>query len=265
MESKSTVENEPVIGNEYYYNETVTRFYDAVYESFPNLKTGMEFYLDEIKNSGGRVLEAGVGTGRIFAEALKQGADIYGIDYSKNMLERLKEKIPVKEYYRIWNGDIRRFDTGNTFKLVISPFRVFQHLLTIKDQLDALNSIYNVLEPGGRLIFDVFNPDLKRIVNPVENVLEFDGEYLPGHKLQRYSSVNYDNLRQQMDIKFKFIWEEGGLEKTDTFSTPLRYYFRYELENLIGRTKFSLEKIYGDFNRNELSSKYGEFILVCRK
>ncbi len=251
--------------NEYYYNETITRFYDAVYENFPNLVSGMNFYLDEIKNSGGAVLEAGVGTGRIFLPAFDSGADIYGIDYSKNMLEVLKSKLPAKEHHRVWIDDIRKFDTGKAFKLVISPFRVFQHLLTIEDQLNALDSIYNVLEPGGRLIFDVFNPDLKRITHPVENVLEFDGEYLPGHKLQRFFSVNYDNLIQQMDLTFKFIWEEGGLEKTDTFSTKLRYYFRYELENLIGRTKFNLENIYGNFKLEELSSKSSEQILILRK
>ncbi|MEO8514542.1 MAG: class I SAM-dependent methyltransferase, partial [Ignavibacteria bacterium] len=209
------MENEQAIGNEYYYNETVTRFYDAVYENFPNLLSGMHFYLEEIKNTNGAILEAGCGTGRIFMQAFNSGADIYGIDYSKNMLSVLKAKLPVKEHHRIWIDDIRKFDSGKPYSLVISPFRVFQHLLTIEDQLNALNSIYNVLEPGGRLIFDVFNPDLKRITHPVENVLEFEGEYKPGHKLQRYSSVSYDNLNQQMDITFKFIWEEGGLEKTD--------------------------------------------------
>lgn len=251
--------------NEYYYNETITRFYDTVYQNPPQLIAGMSYYLDEIKNTNGAVLEAGVGTGRIFLPAFEGGADIYGIDYSKNMLSVLKSKLPAKEHHRVWIDDIRKFDTGNTFSLVISPFRVFQHLLTIEDQLNALNSIYNVLEPGGRLIFDVFNPDLKRITHPVENVLEFDGEYLPGHKLQRFFSVKYDNLNQQMDLTFKFIWEEGGLEKTDTFSTKLRYYFRYELENLIGRTKFKIENIYGNFKREELNSKSSEQVLILRK
>jgi len=87
--------------NEYYYNETVTRFYDAVYDNFPNLLSGADFYLDEIKKTEGKVLEAGVGTGRIFIPAFNSGADIYGIDYSENMLVRLKEKLPKKEHHRV--------------------------------------------------------------------------------------------------------------------------------------------------------------------
>ncbi len=251
--------------NEYYYNETVTRFYDAVYDNFPFLKTAAEFYHEEIRNSGGRVLEAGVGTGRIFLPAIAGGADMYGLDYSERMLARLKEKLPAKVHHRVWNADMRRFDSGMTYSLVISPFRVFQHLLTIDDQLNALNSIYNVLEDGGRLIFDVFNPDLKRLVTPVNDFLEFEGEYEPGKKLKRYSSVSYDHSVQQMDLKFRFEWDEDGIEKTDVFSTPLRYYFRYELENLVGRTKFKIENIYGSFTREEFGSSSKEQILILRK
>ncbi len=251
--------------NEYYYNETVTRFYDAVYDNLPFLKTGAEFYLEEIAKTKGRVLEAGVGTGRIFLPALAGGADIYGLDYSEQMLARLKEKLPAKEHHRVWNADMRRFDSGMSYSLVISPFRVFQHMLTIDDQLNALNSIYNVLEDGGRLIFDVFNPDLKRLITPINDFLEFEGEYEPGKKLQRYNTVNYDHSIQQMELKFRFVWDEDGSQKTAEFSTPLRYYFRYELENLIGRTNFKLEKIYGDFKRSELNSKSKEFTVMCRK
>lgn len=252
------------MGSEF-YNETLTRFYDTVYQSIPNLKAGMEFYLDEVKNTKGSVLEAGVGTGRIFAPALAAGADIYGIDLSENMLNNLKSKIPETGHYRVSLGDIRNFSLDKKFQLITSPFRVFQHFLKIDDQLNALNTLYNHLEPGGRLIFDVFNPDLKRITHPVENILEFDGEYKPGRELQRFFSVSYDNANQIMNLSFRFVWDEDGTEKTDTFSTPLRYYFRYELENLIGRTEFELEKIYGGFNREEISGKSSELILICRK
>jgi hypothetical protein len=125
--------------------------------------------------------------------------------------------------------------------------------------------MYYHLEEGGRLIFDVFNPDFKRMIYPLENSLEFDGEYEPGQSLKRYATVKYDYIQQQMNLTFIFVWLESGVIKTDTFSTPLRYYFRYELENLIGRTKFKLEKMYGDFNKGELNEKSNDFIVVCRK
>lgn len=256
------------MSDEYYYNETVTRFYDVVYDSFPVLKVGEKFYIDEINNvtnTGGSVLEAGVGTGRIFLPALAARADVYGIDYSYQMLARLRTKLDASEHHRLYEGDIRNFSIDKKFSLIISPFRVFQHLLTVEDQLLALNCLYEHLEDGGRLIFDVFNPNLNRMVNPISDFLEFDGEYEPGNNLKRYSTVSYNYIKQLMELTFKFVWNENGKENTDSFTTPLRYYFRYELENLIARTHFKLEKVYGNFDRDELNEKSNEFILICRK
>lgn len=250
---------------EYYYNETVTRFYDVVYDSMKHLEKGRDFYLNEIQQAGGAVLEAGVGTGRIFIPALNRGADIYGIDYSENMLNVLKNKLPEKQQTRLFSGDIRNFSLDKKFSLIISPFRVFQHLLTIEDQLNTLNCIYEHLEPGGRLIFDVFNPDFKRMINPITDFLEFDGDYEPGKNLKRYSTVNYKYSEQVLELTFGFEWDENGSVHKDSFSTPLRYYFRYELENLIGRTPFKLENIYGGFDKQDFNDKSSEQIVVCRK
>lgn len=250
---------------EYYYNESVARFYDPVNDNLEFLKPELQFYLDEIKNTKGKVLEAGVGTGRIFVPALNAGADMYGVDHSEQMLNILKIKIPSNLHYRIWQEDLRRFDSGRSFSLVIMPFRVFQHMLSVEDQLSTLERIYNVLEDGGRLIFDVFLPDLKRLIDPVENLPDFEGEYEPGKKFKRYLSVKPDYINQIQNVTFKFVWDENGNEESSDFDFPMRYYFRFELENLIARSKFKLEKIYGDFTRGELSNNSKEFVVVCSK
>ncbi len=250
---------------EYYYNESVARFYDPVNDNLEFLKPELQFYLNEIKNTNGKVLEAGVGTGRIFVPALNAGADIYGVDHSEQMLGILKGKIPPNQHYRIWQEDLRRFDSGKSFSLVIMPFRVFQHMLSVEDQLSTLERIYNVLDDGGRLIFDVFLPDLKRLSDPVENLLDYEGEYEQGKKFKRYLSVKPDYINQIQNVTFKFLWDEKGSEKSSDFDFPMRYFFRFELENLIARSKFKLEKIYGDFTRGELSNNSKEFVVVCSK
>jgi SAM-dependent methyltransferase len=252
------------MNKEYKYSEVITRFYDVVYDRILS-KDGMNFYLGEISNTKGPVLEAGVGTGRIFVPALDNGADIYGIDQSELMLSGLRAKINEKEHHRVCLNDIRDFSLGKKFDLVISPFRVFQHLLSSDDQLRALNCIYEHLNESGRLIFDVFNPDLNRINKDADDVPEFDGEYEPGKRLQRHTSIRYDHIKQILNLTFKFTWDENGKKKQEEFFTPLRYYFRYEIENLIGRTKFRLEKIYGDFKKSELTNQSKEFIVVCKK
>ncbi len=53
--------------------------------------------------------------------------------------------------------------------------------------------------------------------------------------------------------------------KFDLIIAPFRFYFRYELEHLIKRSKLTLEKIWGDFEEGDLTGDSKEFIVVCRK
>lgn len=252
------------MSTEYKYNDATVRFYDAVYEKITD-SGRTAFYLEEISKAKGPVLEAGAGTGMIFVPALRSGADIYGIDHSELMLGRLSEKLSKDEQKRISLRDIRKFSLDKKFSLIISPFRVFQHLLTIEDQLSALNCIYDHLEPGGKFTFDLFCPATERLRAEVTDNLEFESEYKPGKIVRRYYSVSPDYINQVQNVTFKYVWDDDEREKSSEYEFPMRYYFRFEIENLIARTKFKLENIFGDFKRSTLSNNSKEFIIVCRK
>lgn len=166
---------------------------------------------------------------------------IFTVWISASVCSKAKEKLPQEEHYRIWQEDLRRFDSGKSFSLVIMPFRVFQHMLTIEDQLNTLNRIYNVLDDGGRSIFDVFNPDLKSFsVNPVKDLLEFDGSINRGLSFKGMLLLIINMTCRCLILKFRFVWDENGSEMTDEFIAPMRYFFRFELENLVGRTKLAI-------------------------
>jgi len=70
--------NDTMKRNEADYPEFLARFYDLIYAKVRN-GVDNEFYLRKIAAAKGPALEVGVGTGRIFIEALKRGADIYGV------------------------------------------------------------------------------------------------------------------------------------------------------------------------------------------
>ena len=244
------------------YSKTISRFYDAVYNKLRS-PYDLEFYLEQIANAGGPVLEVGVGTGRIFCKALDSGADIYGIDLSENMLEVLKSKLPASEYHRVKQADMTDFDLGKKFKLTIVPFRIFQHLLTIDEQLAALNCIKNHLDDDGKLIFDVFVPNIKRLSEPVINLFETTVEYAPGKTVQRFFDAVPDHLNQIIDITFTFKWSENGEEKTEKDYFPFRYFFKYELEHLMARAGLKIDHIYGDFNGGELNNSSNDFVIYA--
>ncbi len=246
------------------YSKTISRFYDAVYENLRS-PVDLEFYLRQIAETGGPVREVGVGTGRIFCKALERGADIHGIDISDNMLNVLREKIPASEHSRVTQADMTDFDLGKKFKLIIVPFRIFQHLLTIDEQLSALSCIKNHLDEDGKLVFDVFVPNIKRLAEPVANVFEISAEYAPGKTVERYFDAVPHHLDQVIDITFTFKWKENGEEITEKDHFPFRYYFKHELEHLLARSGLKIQHIFGNFNGGELNNSSNDFVIVCNK
>ncbi|MFH0893695.1 MAG: class I SAM-dependent methyltransferase [Bacteroidota bacterium] len=242
----------------------LARFYDVIYESIRH-ETDSNFYLKKIKEAGGPVLETGSGTGRFFRNALKTGADIYGIDVSENMLEVLKQNLAPEEHFRISCQDICTFSFQNKFKLIIAPFRVMMHVTKPYQQLQALNNVAKHLDEDGIFIFDTFVPSLSIMLNGLPPTVDFEGEYAPGCKLRRTSSAQADLVDQLTHIKMQFDWEENNQWHTDTWKTDLYFYFRTELEHLIERSDLVLEKFYGTFDETPLNKESKEFLLICKK
>ena len=245
------------------YPEEIARFYDVIYDHLRTIDR--DYFMKEILATNGPVLEVGVGTGRFFIDALGQGADIYGIDVSPTMLAQLKKKLDPSHHRRVLVRDVRMLNLNKTFDLVVAPFRVFSHLIDIDDQLSALNSIYDQLNPGGKLIFDLFVPDLGILQHGIHEEVDFDGEYEPGKKLKRIASAEPDLISQTTLVTMKLVWDERNEEQRLTWQLPMRFFFRRELEHLVARSKLELEHIYGDYEGNELTSDSKDFIVVCRR
>jgi len=248
----------------YEYPEVFARFYDVIYDQIRS-ETDHDYFLKKILAAKGPVLEVGVGTGRFFIEALSKGADIYGIDISPSMIDVLKRKLPKKEHHRVSMQDVCKLKSDKKYNLIIAPFRVFMHLLTVEKQLQALEKVYTHLNPGGTFIFDLFVPNLAMLAEGVYNMNDFDGEYEPGKKLQRFTSMTADPVNQISLVTFTFVWQEGDEGISHTWNTELRFFFRYELEHLLYRSEFKDYYIYGDFSGHGLTKDSKEFVVVCKR
>ncbi len=246
------------------YPDYVARFYDIIYKK---IRSGVdtEYFVDESLSAKGRVLEIGVGTGRLFIEALDKGADIYGIDISRSMIEILTSRIDPEDHHRIKIADAVNMKLDKKFDLIIAPFRVFSHILETEGQIALLNNVHEHLNDGGRFIFDLFVPDPKILANGMNNFTDFEGEYEPGRMFRRTVTSKANMISQLLDITMKFEWEEDGRHIMKEWKLKMRFFFRYELEHLINISKLTLDNIFGDYQRNPLSDDSKEFVVVCRK
>ncbi len=248
----------------YKYPKAFARFYDTIYHHQRD-DVDNEYFQNEMIHTKGKVLEIRVGTGRLFMNALNQGADICGLDISEAMLDILYKKLKKDQYYRISQQNIIDFSFDFRFDLIVAPFRVFMHLLDKDEQIRALDNVYKHLNNNGRFIFDAFVPDLNQLINGIKNNVDFEGEYEPGKKIRRIVNTTPDLINQLINIKFHLEWEEDDELKHYDWYVPLRFFFRFELEHLIERSRFEKYKILGDYLGNELNQKSKEFIIICQK
>jgi SAM-dependent methyltransferase len=251
----------------------IAGLYDHVglYRDRPDL----EFYLEAAREAGSRVLELGSGTGRVLIPTARAGIAITGLERSPSMLAVCRQRLlgepdPVRARVELVEGDMRRFDLGRTFNLVTIPFRAFQHLVSVEDQLACLGSIRRHLVPGGTLILDLFNPSLEALMRPVGVEAEDIPETLlpDGRRLSRTSRiVSQDRATQanQVELIYHVTHPGGGTERL-VHSFTMRYLFRYEAEHLLVRAGFEITTLYGGYDRSPFGASYpGELIFVARR
>ncbi len=100
---------------------------------------------------------------------------------------------------------MRAFDLGQTFNLITIPFRPFQHLIEVEDQLACLRCIRRHLADDGRFILDLFNPSLPIMAREVTGEEQGDEpEFtMPDGRrvLRRNRIVARDVFKQYHDVE----------------------------------------------------------------
>ena len=249
-------------------------FYD--YVPFYRDRADVAFYVEEALNAKGPVLEVACGSGRVLIPTARAGLEIVGLDASSEMLTRCRSSLEqeteeVQDRVTLLHADMRDFDLARTFSLVTIPFRAFQHLLTVDDQIACLTCVRRHMSADGRFVVDLFNPSLEMLVN-TEVGVEFESDppfVLPdGRTVQRRMRVIQRNrLTQVNDNEFiYYVTEQNGAVQRTVHAFSMRNIFKFEMEHLLYRIGFVVEQVYADFDRTPFGSMYpGELIFVSRK
>ncbi|MDH4155792.1 MAG: class I SAM-dependent methyltransferase [candidate division Zixibacteria bacterium] len=236
-------------------------------------RTDRDFYVRYCREARGRILELGCGTGRVLIPAARAGAAVTGLDVAESMLSRCRDKLreepqEVRDRVTLVHGDMTDFDLGGKFKLVIIPFRPFQHLLATDEQLACLRCINRHLDADGKLVFDVFQVDLNMVCDPhaaeeVEDVSEY--EIPDGRRLRRSGRVAaFHRAEQYNDVELiYYVTSADGTTERIVHAFPLRYFFRYEIEHLLARCGFKIIELFGDFDKSPLTDGSPEMIFVA--
>lgn len=228
----------------------------------------VDFYVDLARQAGGKVLDLACGTGRISMPMAQAGLDVTGLDLSLDMLEKAKKKAEeqgIGDGLQLLQGDMRNFDLGQTFSLIMIPFRSFLHLLHIHEQMKALTCIRKHLAPGGKFVMNVFVPKISHFHEENEK-MSLRGTYRleTGEEVAMWDYTRYDHFQQLSEVTR--IYERsnpaGVVTERVTGRFTLRYIFPAELHHLLRLNGFKVTHRYGTFAKAPFDANSTELILV---
>lgn len=243
------------------------RYYDQAYR---RRRHDIGFYTDLAIESGGPVLELGVGTGRVALSIAKEGIEVVGVEPMASMLERAEERLerlprPARDRIELRQGDLRKLRLRRRFPLVIAPFNVWNHLYTRNDIERGFRTVRHHLQRGGRFAFDVLLPDLEGLArNPAK---QYRGGQVPhprdGFRYRYSEYFSYDPASQVETVLMDF---EHPADPKRSFCTPLtqRQFFPAELEALLHYNGFAIVGHHGDFDGEPIGRATESQVIIAR-
>jgi SAM-dependent methyltransferase len=231
------------------YDETTAELFDpAVVE--PTVD-----YLAELAGTG-RALELGIGTGRIALPLAARGVEVHGIELSRAMTARLREK-PGGEGIGVTIGDFATAKVDGrtgTFRLVYLLRNTIMNLTTQAAQLACFRNAAAHLEPGGCFVIEVVVPGLQRLP-PGETFQVF-------HVSNTHWGIDEYDVADQGLISHHLRIIDGRL---DRLSIPFRYAWPAELDLMAQMAGMRLRDRWAGWKREPFTSESREHISVWEK
>jgi SAM-dependent methyltransferase len=233
------------------------------YDALNNFDYDIPFYFDLIKLFGEPILDLGCGTGRITIPIAKNGHKIIGIDSSKKMLDEAMQKAQSSSLtIDFIESDIRNFDLPERFSLILLTFNTICHLYDFESIFSTFTCIKKHLKPGGRLIIDVFNPDLS-FLSRDENIKSKRATYKNPYNAGNVeiTQSNFYSKKEQTNYN-KWFFKMDGKEFEQELNK--RVFFPQEIDNYIRFLNMEIENKYGDFQRSPFADNSSKQIIVCK-
>ncbi len=235
------------------YGARVAEDYDAIYDGIFDTEGAVD-YLVELAG-GGRVLEFGVGTGRVALPMAARSLDVWGIDGSQAMLDRLAAK-PGSVGVKTVCGDFAQTQVEGHFALVLLLVNTVYALPTQDAQVACFANAARHLVPGGRFVVEAWVPD-----PPRGDRLALKARRL-AHGLAGLVIEDHDPALQLLSTTQIVISESG---QTRAFPVVHRYAWPAELDLMARLGGMSLEHRWGDWHGGAFDYRSTDHVSVWRK
>ena len=236
------------------------------------------YYRAHARRVGGPVLELACGTGRLTIPVAADGHEVIGLDASPAMLRRARQKaeswtsglrathaeadVPDGLDLTFVEGDMRSFNLGRQFPLVIVSCNSLAHLITNDELKACFSTVLSHLAPGGLFAFDIVNPDVRALArDTLESVrLDLGPNRSSGIAVEEFAV--YDPVQQVRILSWRVREPKVGVREVAPFR--LRQIFPQEMPLLLESSGLELAARHGDFAGNPLTGQSLNQVCLAR-
>ncbi len=241
------------------------RFYDLWH---PSEGPDVPLWLSFAARTELPTIEVGVGTGRIALALARAGHKVVGVDPSRAMLERAREKAERDALeVQLIEGRLPdlRLERG-AYGLVLFPADVFLACSDREEQQANLEAARAALRFDGLVILDLPGPALS--LDPAANgqPMLVASRRLDTGELLEVWQVHEDDWATQtrtLRVAYELTGSDGVLRRFVS-EHRLRYVFPAEAEYLLERSGLELVAMYGDYELGPLGNESERMIVVAR-
>lgn len=250
--------------------ENVAPYYDLLHAS---LTEDIGFVLSLASGIEGPVLELGCGTGRLLLPLARAGHRVTGIDSSREMLSRARERISeepssVRQRIQLVRADAAELELAQRhFALALFSYNTLLHLPPAAATA-ACRRIRRHLAPNGLLFLDVVNPALVE-QTPNDHVVTLErtlSDPQSGDLLMVFACNDLDPDTQILNVTWIFDTSpaQGGAVHRRVAEITYHYYYLHQLEIMLEESGLKLEATYGDYREVAFTEESERLLILAR-
>ena len=238
------------------YGEAMADVYDVWYAGVSDVEATVATLTRLVTGAGsGRVLELGVGTGRLALPLAARGIQVTGVDVSPAMIARLKAK-PGGDGIDVVVGDMADDLPEGPFSLVFVAFNTFFGLTSREAQAQCFVEVAGRLEPHGVFALEAFVPDEELIGGGAR----IEVRSLSADRVVLTVS-RHDAQTQRAEGQFVELTEAGGVRLRPW---SLRYAPPAELDAMAAEAGLTLEQRWSSWDETPFTPDSTQHVSLYR-
>ncbi len=216
----------------------------------------LRFLRGLLRPDDGALLDLPCGHGRHAAALAADGFAVTGLDLSPEFLAVARataRELGVR--LDLVRGDMRDFPFADgSFAAAICMFTSLGYFALAADNQRVLDEFGRVVRTGGRFVLDLANIDHVRR-QAAESSWAKDGAEV-------HSIYHWDEASRRAVTRREVEFAEG---RREVYESSVRLYEGDEIEAMLGRAGFAVERVYGRYTGEDLAAGQPRRLLICRR